>query len=188
MKDDLETLAAEARGGNRHSLERLVVQIQRSVYNLALRMLWHPEDAQDASQEILVRVVTHLSSFRGNSRFLTWVYRIAANYLISARRSRAEAQEMTFERFATDLADGLSASPAGSNEWPADKAAVLLDEVKIGCMHALLTCLDRPHRLAYVLGEILEFEGPEAARILGISPTAFRKRLSRVSVFRRMGP
>src|ERR1700719_515761 len=105
---DLETLAAEARSGNRQSLERLVVQIQRTVYNLAPQMLWHPEDARDASQEILVRVVTHLSSFRGNSRLLTWVYRIAANYLISARRSRAETQEMTFERFAIDLADGLS--------------------------------------------------------------------------------
>src|SRR5712692_4081176 len=141
-------------------------------------MLWHPEDARDASQEILVRVVTHLSSFRSNSRFLTWVYRIAANYLISARRSRVEAQGLTFEQFATDLADGLSDASTGSDEWPAAKA-VLLDEVKIGCMHALLTCLDRPHRLAYVLGEILEFEGPEAARVLGISAAAFRKRLSR---------
>jgi RNA polymerase sigma factor (sigma-70 family) len=178
MKDDLETLAAEARGGNHQSLERLVVQIQRPVYNLALRMLWHPEDARDASQEILVRVVIHLSSFRGNSRLLTWVYRIAANYLISARRSRVEAQGLTFEQFASDLADGLSDASAGRDEWPADKA-VLLDEVKIGCMMALLTCLDRPHRLAYVLGEIMEFEGPEAARVLGISAAAFRKRLSR---------
>ena len=178
MTDALETLVAEARSGSRDSLERLVFQIQRPVYNLALRMLWHPEDARDASQEILVRVVTHLSSFRGDSRFLTWVYRIAANYLISARQSRVESQELTFDGFAADLADGLSELPAGSSEWPADKA-VLLEEVKVGCMHALLTCLDRPHRLAYVLGEILEFEGPEAARILGISAVAFRKRLSR---------
>lgn len=178
MKDDLERLVAEARGGNRDSLERLVVQIQRPVYNLALRMLWHPEDARDASQEILVRVVTHLSSFRGDSRVLTWVHRIAANYLISARQTRVETQGLTFEQFAADLADGLSDRPAETREWPADKA-LLLEEVKIGCMHALLTCLDRRHRLAYVLGEILEFDGPEAARILGISATAFRKRLSR---------
>jgi len=178
MNADLETLVVEARGGSRDSLERLIGQIQRPVYNLALRMLWDREDARDASQEILVRVVTHLSSFRGSSRFLTWVYRIAANYLISARQSRIEAHGLTFERFAGDLADGLSTLPAQSSEWPADKA-LLLEEVKIGCMYALLTCLDRPHRLAYVLGEILEFEGPEGARILGISPAAFRKRLSR---------
>jgi RNA polymerase sigma factor (sigma-70 family) len=176
--DDLEGLVAKARGGDRDSLEHLVVQIQRPVYNLALRMLWHPEDARDASQEILVRVVTHLSSFRGESGFLTWVYRIAANYLISTRQGRVERQGLTFDQFAEDLADGQADLPAESDEWPADKA-LLLEEVKVGCMHALLTCLDRPHRLAYILGEILELEGPEAARILGISAAAFRKRLSR---------
>src|SRR5688572_873151 len=162
--DEFEALVAKARRGDRDSLEHLVVQIQRPVYNLALRMLWHPEDARDASQEILVRVVTHLSSFRGESGFLTWVYRIAANYLISAKQSRVERQELTFEQFAEDLADGRAESPLESDEWPADKA-LLLEEVKVGCMHALLTCLDRPHRLAYILGEILEVEGPEAARI-----------------------
>jgi RNA polymerase sigma factor (sigma-70 family) len=178
VTDDLEALVAQARDGRRDSLERLVVRIQRPVYNLALRMLWHPEDARDASQEILVRVVTHLSSFRSESGFLTWVYRIAANYLISARQGRVERQGLTFERFAEDLADGLADPPTEGNEWPADKA-LLLEEVKVGCMYALLTCLDRPHRLAYVLGEILEMEGPEAARILKISAPAFRKRLSR---------
>ncbi len=53
VTDDLEPLVASAREGDRDSLERLVVHIQRPVYNLALRMLWHPEDARDASQEIL---------------------------------------------------------------------------------------------------------------------------------------
>jgi len=178
VTDDLQRLVDEARAGSRDSLEQLVAQIQRPVYNLALRMLWHPEDARDASQEILVRVVTHLSSFRGDSRFLTWVYRVAANYLITARQSRVEARSLTFDAFAADLADGLSNVPERADEWPPDKA-VLLEEVKIGCMHALLICLDRPHRLAYVLGEILELEGPEAARILNISAAAFRKRLSR---------
>ena len=178
MTDDLEALVAQARGGDRDSLEHLVVQIQRPVYNLALRMLWHPEDARDASQEILIRVVTHLSLFRGESGFLTWVYRIAANYLITARQGRVERQGLTFERFAEDLSEGLADLPAERDEWPAD-TALLLEEVKVGCMHALLSCLDRPHRLAYILGEILELEGPEAARILGISAAAFRKRLSR---------
>jgi RNA polymerase sigma factor (sigma-70 family) len=176
--DELEILVAEARAGSRDSLERLVERIQRPIYNLALRMLWHPEDARDAAQEILVRVVTRLSTFRGESRFMTWAYRVAANYLLTARRGRVEAQELTFDRFAADLAEGLAELPAGSDEWPPGQA-LLLEEVKVGCMHALLTCVDRPHRLAYVLGEILELEGPEAARVLGISEAAFRKRLSR---------
>ena len=177
MPDDLEALVAQARNGDRESLERLVDRIQRPVYNLALRMLWHPEDARDATQEILIRVITHLGSFRGDSRFMTWVFRIAANYLITARQSRVEAQSYTLDRFSSELHDGL-AEIGEEGEWPPDKA-LLLEEVKVGCMHGLLTCLDRPHRLAYILGEILEFDGVESARILSISPAAFRKRLSR---------
>lgn len=177
MPDDLETLVDRARSGDRDSLEQVVEQIQRPVYSLALRMLWHPEDARDATQEILIRVITHLGSFRGDSRFSTWVFRVAANYLITARRSRVEAQAYTFEQFANELHDGL-ADVADEGDWPAHKA-LLLEEVKVGCMHGLLTCLDRPHRLAYILGEVLELDGVEAAKILSIAPAAFRKRLSR---------
>jgi RNA polymerase sigma factor (sigma-70 family) len=177
MADDLETLVERARNGDRASLEQLVEQLQQPVYNLALRMLWHPEDARDATQEILIRVITHLGSFRSDSRVRTWVFRIAANYLITVRQSAVEAKAYTFDRFAVDLHDGL-ADIRDEDEWPPEKA-LLLEEVKVGCMHGLLTCLDRSHRLAYVLGEILEFDGVEAAKILNISSGAFRKRLSR---------
>lgn len=93
------------------------------------------------------------------------------------RRSRVEAENYTFDRFADEFRDGLAEVGAG-DEWPGDQA-LLLEEVKVGCMHGLLTCLDRPHRLAYILGDILEMDGVEAASILRISPAAFRKRLSR---------
>src|SRR5262245_26300531 len=140
MPDALEVLVERARAGDRESLERVADEVQRPIYNLALRMLWHPEDARDATQEILIRVITHLGSFRGDSRFLTWVFRVAANYLATARQSRVEAQAYTFDRFANDLHDGL-ADVADEEDWPADKA-LLLEEVKVGCLHALLTCLD----------------------------------------------
>jgi len=120
MSDDLESLLERARSGDRDSLERLVEQIQGPVYNLALRMLWHPEDARDATQDILIRVITHLGSFRGDSRVQTWVYRVAANYLISARQGRVEAQGYTFDRFANDLHDGLAEVGADLLEARAD--------------------------------------------------------------------
>jgi DNA-directed RNA polymerase specialized sigma24 family protein len=79
---------------------------------------------------------------------------------------------LTFDRFAEDLADGLSSDgPTGAER------SVLTEEVKIGCQLGMLQCLDRPHRLAYVLGEILDLPGPEAAQALEISPDLFRKRL-----------
>src|ERR1041384_3005902 len=62
--------------------------VQAPVSRLALRMLGHPADAEDAAQEILVIVVTHLGSFRGESAFMTWVWRIAANHLGRVGRGR----------------------------------------------------------------------------------------------------
>src|SRR5438093_4503137 len=176
MEASLEELVRRAREGDGESLERLVSGIQDRIYGLSLRMLWHPEDARDATQEILIRIVTRLATFRGESSFSTWAHRVAANYLLSARKSRLEQQGYTFQRFGEDLDEGLSdvaAVPATG------ETALLLEEVRVGCTLGMLTCLDRPHRLAYILGEILEMEGEEAARVLAIRPAAFRKRLSR---------
>src|SRR5262245_14903201 len=173
---DLDGLAARAREGERAALEALVRAVERDVRALALRFLWHPEDAEDASQEILIRIVTGLGGFRGESRFRTWAYRVACNTLLNLRRGRAEQQPLSFDAMGEDLATGLSEAP------PADMGvehAVLLEEVKVGCTLAMLLCLDRPHRLAYVLGEILELDHAEAAEVLEIAPAAFRKRLSR---------
>jgi len=176
MNAPLESLARRAREGDPEALESLVSAIQDRVYGLALRMLWHPEDARDATQEILIRIVTRLGTFRGASSFSTWAYRVAANYLLTARKSRLEERTYTFQRFGAELDEGLSDAPApqGSGE-----TALLLEEIKVGCTLAMLTCLDRPHRLAYILGEILEMDGDEAARVLGIGAAAYRKRLSR---------
>lgn len=163
--------------GDRAALEEIVRTVQDPVYGIALRMLWHPEDARDATQEILVRVVTQLASFKGESALSTWVYRIAVNHLLNVRKSRLESQNYTFARFGSELDAGLEESIAGEEISPEQQ--VLVEEIKIGCTLGMLTCLNREHRLAYILGEILEMESPEAAAILEISESAYRKRLSR---------
>ena len=179
---NLEQPAEAAREGDRAALEAVVCGIQDRVYGLALRMLWHPQDAEDATQEILIRVVTNLGTFRGESAFTTWVYRLAANYLLTTRKRRMEEAKRTFEIFAADLDDGLSEIGLSNAPLPitpdADRA-LLLEEVKIGCTQGMLLCLDREHRLAYILGEILEISDREGGAILEISPAAFRKRLQR---------
>jgi RNA polymerase sigma factor (sigma-70 family) len=168
----LEDVARRALDGDRDAVDLLARTLQGEVYGLALRMLWNREDAEDATQEILVRVVTRLSQFDFRSRLTTWVHRIAVNYILDVKKSPVERMRLTFERFADDLADGLS------SDGPSDaERSLLVEEVKIGCTLGMLQCLDRPHRLAYVLGEILELTGPEAAEVLAIAPGLFRKRL-----------
>jgi RNA polymerase sigma factor (sigma-70 family) len=173
----LQQQVRQAQNGNREALEQVIRATQDRIYGLALRMLWHPEDAKDATQEILIRVITHLGTFRGESSFVTWLYRVAANALLTIRKGRAEEARLTFQAFEQDLDEGISDARVAVS--PGLDEALLLKEVKIGCTQAMLLCLDRPHRLAYILGEILELEGSEAAEVMEISPQAFRKRLSR---------
>jgi RNA polymerase sigma factor (sigma-70 family) len=140
-------------------------------------MLWHPEDAEDATQEILVKVLTHLSTFRRESTLRTWVFRISANHLLSVKKSRLEQQRWSFDRLANDLSEGIG-EPVPGGVTSAEQKAIV-EEIKIGCTQAMLLCLDREQRLAYVLGDVFELDGDMAADILDIEPAAYRKRLQR---------
>jgi RNA polymerase sigma factor (sigma-70 family) len=172
MPRTLEDRARQAIGGDRQALDLLVRALQGDVYGLALRMLWNREDAEDATQEILVRTVTRLAQFDFGSKLKTWVYRIAVNYLLDVKKSPVEQVRLNFQRFGDDLVEGLSSGGPTDSE-----RSLLVEEVKIGCTLGMLQCLDRPHRLAYVLGEILDLSGPDSAEALEISAELFRKRL-----------
>ena len=89
-----------------------MLSVRDRVYRLSLRMTSCPADAEDAAQEILIRVITRLSTFHGEAAFSTWVHRIAVNYLLDRSKSAAERMELTFDTFALDLLDGLAASPS----------------------------------------------------------------------------
>jgi RNA polymerase sigma factor (sigma-70 family) len=170
----LETLARLAVDGDCDAVAALVRGLEPSVHALALRMLWHRQDAEDATQEILVRVVTRLSQFDFQSQLKTWAFRVATNYLLDVKKSCVEERGITFATFGDDLAEGQSTAGPADGEH-----SVLTEEVKIGCTLGMLQCLDRPHRLAYVLGEIMDLSAPEAAEALDLDPAAFRKRLQR---------
>lgn len=171
----LEELVAAACAGDAEALGQLLEALRDDVYGLALRMLWHPEDAEDATQEILIKVMTKLSSFRGQASVRTWAYRVAVNLLLDRRRSGLERQQLTFEAFGQDLAEGL----VDPSPDLAPSAGVLAEEVKRGCTMAMLTCLDRDHRMAWILGEVFGVTSEDGGWICGISAAAYRKRLSR---------
>ena len=175
--DDLE-LVRLVQQGDRGALEALVERHRPWIYNVALRMVYLPQDADDATQEILIKVITKLSSFEGRSRLRTWLYRIAINHLLNLKRTRAEEIGDTFERYGA----GLDASPdldlPDPSTVPAD-VQLLVDEARIGCSMGMLLCLDREQRLAYVLGEIFGVTDAVGAELLEVSRDAFRQRLSR---------
>jgi len=175
--DNLSTLATAAQNGSKEALEALVRAVERPIYNLALRMLQRPVDAEDATQEILIKLVTHLAQFRGDSAFSTWMYRVASNHLLNLRRRDTEARQLSFDALSQRMADHL----ASRDDGPAEvyEHAELIEETRRSCTLGMLQCLDPDERLAVILGDILEVSSAEGAGILGIRPAAYRKRLSR---------
>lgn len=169
--DHLWQHVERAREGDRVALEEIVRAVQDDVYRLALRMTGHPEDARDASQEILVKVVTRLDAFRGESSLKTWVYRIAVRHVLDRKKSRVEALALDFERFGDDLLDGLASE--------GHRDPLMEEEVKLGCTLAMLTCLDRDHRIAFILADIFDVPHHDAAQFCAIGEETYRQRLSR---------
>jgi RNA polymerase sigma factor (sigma-70 family) len=165
-----------AAAGDREAAEEVMRAVQDRVYRLALRMLGHPQDAEDATQEILVIVLTHLGTFRGDSAFSTWVWKIAARRLVEVKRGRREAD--SFEELEQRL-QGFQQAPSSPGGEPDPESAVFAHEVRLRCTQAMLLSLDRPSRIAYLLGDIFNLPGDEAAGVLEIDPATFRKRLGR---------
>jgi RNA polymerase sigma factor (sigma-70 family) len=177
---DLEdrALVEHARSGAREALEALVARHQAWIYNIAVRMLYHPQDAEDATQEILIKTLTRLGSFEGRSTFRTWLYRIAVNHVLNTKRGRREPAALTFGCYGHGLDTTPDFDPPDEGTVPVD-VRLLVDEARITCTAGMLLCLDREQRLVYILGEIFEVTDAVGAELLDISRENFRQRLAR---------
>jgi RNA polymerase sigma factor (sigma-70 family) len=177
-------LRQAATQGDLAALNRLLATVQPGVYNLAVRMLGNRDDAADATQEILLKLVTHLASFRGDAAFSTWVWRIARNHLLTTSTRSAESPEVSLEGMAErlqvgmDFADTLAQRQgAPAQLTPQDKLEAR--QLALGCTQSMLMTLNREQRLAYVLDSVFGLPSKDAAAVVGITPDAYRQRLSR---------
>ena len=173
--NELVDLAAN---GNSAALEKLLTSIQDFVFNLSLRMLGTISDAEDATQEILIKVMTNLSAFRKESKFTTWVYRIAVNYLINYKKSIFSQYPLSFEYYGNDIA-------AGSIENTDDllmgiEKENLAEELKMSCTNVMLQCLDPQSRCIFVLGSMFKIDSRIAGELFDMTPDNYRQKLSRI--------
>lgn len=171
-------LVERANAGERAALDELIRRHQAWIYNIAVRMVWEPRDAEDVTQEVLIKVITKLSSFQGQSKFRTWLYRIVVNHVINMKRRGHELEQHDF------AAMGVALDHTPDGELPDRKSVpvdlpLLVEEAKIGCTTAMLLCLDRRQRLIYVLAEMFGVSDTIGAELLEIKPDNFRQCLSR---------
>ncbi len=176
-KINKESLVQRAADGDRAALEEALAGVQDLVFNLSLRMLGTFHDAEDASQDILVKVMTRLSSFRGESAFDTWVFRIAVNHLRDYKKHLFAQRPLSFEFYGEDIRSGRAADVpdlTGGVDTP-----LLARELKLSCTNVMLQCLDPESRCAFILGTMFHLDSRAAGDILDLTPEAYRQRLSR---------
>ncbi|TYT73228.1 RNA polymerase sigma factor [Desulfobotulus mexicanus] len=136
--------------GNAGALEKLVLRHQAWIYNIAFKMVMDHEDAKDITQEILIRMLTHLGGYDpSKAAFRTWLYRIVVNHVLNMKKKKFEVRIHDFDTYVTLI-----------EEMPDDRShshpetALLAEEVKTGCMMGMLLCLKRPERMAFLLGGV----------------------------------
>ena len=176
--EELQALVNKATAGDKKALETLVASVQDIVFNLSLRMLGTFADAEDATQDILLKMITHLSSFRGDSSFTTWVFSIAANHLKNYKKHMFARYPLSFEYYGDDIENGkVQDVPDLTQNVEKD---VLAEELKMSCTNVMLQCLDTESRCIFILGTMFKIDSRIAGDILEMTPEAFRQRLSRI--------
>jgi RNA polymerase sigma factor (sigma-70 family) len=171
-------LVQQATSGDRAALEKLVLRHQAWIYNIAVRMVFQPQDAEEVTQEVLVRVITKLSTFKRESNFRTWLYRIVVNHVLNMKRRGAETQELSFAKFGAAIDDTPDLDLPDPKSVPVE-VPLLVEEAKIGCTTGMLLCLDRKQRLIFTLGEILGVSDTVGSEVLEMSADNFRQCLAR---------
>src|SRR5262245_30364290 len=170
-------LVVRAQGGDRPALEQLITRHQPWIFNIVLRMLYVRQDAEDATQEILIKLITKLSTFEGRSSFRTWLYRMVVNHVLNVKRQIWEQAGLDFVKYGRDLDAVPDEIPDPAAKSAEDR--LVEDDARIGCTSGMLLCLDREQRLVYVLGEIFGVTDVVGAELLEISRANFRQKLSR---------
>lgn len=176
--EELQALVDKATAGDKKALETLVTGVQDIVFNLSLRMLGTFGDAQDATQDILLKMITHLSSFRSDSSFTTWVFSIAVNHLKNYKKHMFAHYPLSFEYYGDDIENGkIQDVPDLTQNVEKD---ILAEELKMSCTNVMLQCLDTESRCIFILGTMFKLDSRIAGDLLEMTPEAYRQRLSRI--------
>ena len=165
-----------AKHGDMDAFERLILQHEKTVYNLAFRMLYHSEDAKDVSQEVFLKAYRNIGNFDERSAFSTWLYRITYNTCIDATRRQKGKQSYSLEDELENEEGTIQRQVADKGDTPEE--AILKKEQRSEILQALDT-LSEEHKTAIILRDVKGLSYEEIAEILEISLGTVKSRISR---------
>ncbi|MCD6303764.1 MAG: sigma-70 family RNA polymerase sigma factor [Planctomycetes bacterium] len=177
---DDAALAEQCRQGDMQAFGRLVAKYQDRIFNMIYRMCGRRADAEELAQETFLKALERIGQFRGESRFYTWLFRIAANLTISHRRRSGRVRFQPLDgpkEFEQGQADSLTAAMARRRS-PAPDAAAMSAEGRRKVAEALEE-LDDEFRLVVVLCDMEEMDYAQIARVLDVPIGTVKSRLHR---------
>jgi RNA polymerase sigma-70 factor, ECF subfamily len=175
VKEDEPQLVAAAQAGQLEAFETLVERYERKIFRLTLNITQNREDAEDAMQEAFLKAFEHLGEFQGNSRFYTWLVRIAVNQALMKLRKRRPNQVS----LDADVETGEDSIPREVEDWgPSPEDRYEQTELS-GILSEAIGELDPPFRIVFQLRDIEELSTEETADALGLSVPAVKSRLLR---------
>jgi RNA polymerase sigma factor (sigma-70 family) len=178
-KADWERLVQKALKGDKAATNELLQALQPLVFNLAIRMVVSPQDAEDVAQEVMLRVLLHLGTFDASkASFITWVFTIAKRHCLDMRRRPLEQAVTSFDAYGDSL-DQIPYEDIPEASWSHPETQLLIKEANVGCMLGMLLCLDREQRMVFILGEIFELDHHSGAAVLEVTPANYRQKLVR---------
>lgn len=160
--------------GNVNDFEKLVTAYEKNVYSLALRMVGDPEDAADMTQETFIKAYRSLSSFRGDSKFSSWLYRIASNVCLDFLRSRSRHPQVSLSSSDEDGRTAFELPDMSRN--PEEQ---LMKKLSMEAVRRGLEQLPEQQRQILVLRELGGLSYAELARILGLEEGTVKSRIFR---------
>ena len=172
----------------RRSLEKIFNEHGTRIYNLARRMLHSIEDAEDVTQEVLLKIVQRIGQFRGEAALGTWVYRITVNSALDYRQRRARRPVPLGDPYDEFLPNGMHAQPVPVwREEPHQD--VLANEAKELVQRAIAQ-LPEPYRDVYLLSDVEKLPILEVANLLGLTVPAMKSRLhrARLALRKKLAP
>lgn len=172
---DERTLIEQAGRGDAEAFEQLVVSHQRIIYNLALRMTGNREDAADLTQETFIKAWHAISLFQFDSKFTTWLCRIASNACIDFLRKQKKRRSVSLTAI-DDFDESYEMAVTDSNLNPAELLDAAADREMV---YAALRQLPTEYRIVLSLRAIEDMSYQEIGEALDLNPGTVKSRISR---------
>jgi RNA polymerase sigma-70 factor (ECF subfamily) len=173
---DETTLVAQARQGDTGAFGELVRRYEGKIFRLAQHVTQNREDAEDVLQETFMKAYEHLDQFQGNSKFYTWIVRIAVNQALMKLRRRKTDKSVSLDETIDTGEDTMVREIAA---WDEDPEQRYTREELGGILDSAVQSLEPPYRSVFMLRDVDELSTEETAEALGLSVPAVKSRLLR---------